>query len=96
MHGSNTLGCVDRDKQEMNTMSECQVKAVRGPEKSMMEPLESMKEGGTGEGGKAGYSCQVDVEKTMDEKKRMSAQRHKLRASTHGRAGLEKLFGWGN
>lgn len=30
-------------------MSECQVKAVRGSEKSMMEPLESMKEGG-GEG----------------------------------------------
>lgn len=45
MHGSNTPGCVDGDKQEMNTMSECQVK---GPEKSMMESLESMKEGGTG------------------------------------------------
>lgn len=30
------------------------------------------------------------MEKAMDEKKRMSAQRHKLRASTHGRAGLEK------
>ncbi len=52
MHGSNTLGCVDGDKQEMNTMSECQVKAVRGSEKSMMEPLESMKEGRTGEGGR--------------------------------------------
>lgn len=51
MHGSNTPGCVDGDKQEMNTMSECQVKAVRGPEKSMMEPLESMKEGGKGEEG---------------------------------------------
>lgn len=45
MHGSNSLGCVDGYKQEMNTMSECQVK---GPEKSMMESLESMKEGGTG------------------------------------------------
>lgn len=33
-----------------NTMSECQVRAVGGAEKSMMEPLESMKEGGTGQG----------------------------------------------
>lgn len=48
MHGSNTPGCVEADKQEMNTVSECQVKAVRGSEKSMMEPLESMKEGGGG------------------------------------------------
>lgn len=46
VHASNTQGCVDGDKQEMSTMSECQVKAVRGSEKSMMEPLESMKEGG--------------------------------------------------
>lgn len=51
MHGSNTPGCVDGDKQEMNTMSECQVKAVRGSEKSMKEPQESMKEGGTEGGG---------------------------------------------
>lgn len=55
VHGSNALGCVDRDKQEMNTMSECQVKTVRGSEKSMMEALESMKEeergGGTRIGG---------------------------------------------
>lgn len=33
-------------------MSECQVSAVGGLEKSMMEPLESMKEGGRGEGGR--------------------------------------------
>lgn len=51
MHGSNTPGCVDADKQEMNTVSECQVKAVRGSEESMMEPQESMKEGGAGGGG---------------------------------------------
>lgn len=31
-------------------MSECQVEAVRGSEKSMMEPLESMKEAERGEG----------------------------------------------
>lgn len=31
-------------------MSECQVRAIGGPEKSMMEPLESMKYGGMGQG----------------------------------------------
>ncbi len=57
MHGSNTPGCFDGDKQKMNTMSECQVKAVGGSEKSMMEPLESMKEGGAGGvGGQDGVS----------------------------------------
>lgn len=44
-HGSNTLGCVDGDKQEMKTVFECQVKPVRGSVKSMIEILESMKEG---------------------------------------------------
>lgn len=29
-HGSNSLGCFDGDKHEMNAMSECQVEAVRG------------------------------------------------------------------
>lgn len=61
MHGSNTPGCVDADKQEMNTVSECQVKAVRGSEKSMMEPLESMKEGG----GARIESAQQDSQKEM-------------------------------
>lgn len=50
MHGSDTLGSVDRDKEGMNTMSECQVKDVRGSDKSMMEPLESMKDGARGKG----------------------------------------------
>lgn len=63
MHGSNTPGCVDADKQEMNTVSECQVKAVRGSEKSMMEPLESMKEGGGG--GDRIESAQQDSQKEM-------------------------------
>lgn len=27
LHGSNTPGCVDVDKHQMNTMSECQVEA---------------------------------------------------------------------
>lgn len=70
MHGSNTLGSVDGDKRGMNTVSECQVKAVRGSDKSMMEPLESMKEGARGEGdgqdrGDAGRSGQ-----TMDAERR--------------------------
>ena len=34
-------------------MSECQVKAVRGSEESMMEPLESIKEGGDNARGEA-------------------------------------------
>lgn len=72
MHGSNTLGSVDGDKQEMNTMSECQVKAVRGSEKSMMEPLESMKEGGTGElGGRDRVGAVREMQKEMHIEKRM-------------------------
>lgn len=45
----------------MNTMSECQVEAVRGSEKSMMEQLESMKEGGTG--GRQDRVCAVGESK---------------------------------
>lgn len=64
MHGSNTPGCVDADKQEMNTVSECQVKAVRGSEESMIEPQESMKEGGAG-GVARIESAQQDSQKEM-------------------------------
>lgn len=40
--GSNSESCLDRDEQQRSTMSECQVKAVSGSQKSMMEPPESM------------------------------------------------------
>ena len=61
VHGSNGLGRVDGDKQEMNTMSECQVKAVRALEKSMIEPLESIK------GGERGKQNRVDAEREWNE-----------------------------
>lgn len=89
MHGSDTLGSVDRDKEGMNTMSECQVKAVRGSDKSMMEPLESMKEGARGKGD--GQDGGDGVRDWKEDRCRVEARkRHKPTAYIHAYGGSEE------
>lgn len=78
-----------------NTMSECQVRAVEGPEKSMMEPQESMKDGGTGQGlGQDAADRVKGGERAGDngrkKEREWSAAGHELTAQTRGRVGLEK------
>lgn len=83
MHGSDTLGSVDRDKEGMNTMSECQVKAVRGSDKSMMEPLESMKDGARGKGD--GQDGGDGVRDWKDDRCRVEARKRHKPTSLHSR-----------
>lgn len=83
MHGSDTLGSVDRDKEGMNTMSECQVKAVRGSDKSMMEPLESMKDGARGKGD--GQDGGDGVRDCKEDRCRVEARKRHKPTSLHSR-----------
>lgn len=83
MHGSDTLGSVDRDKEGMNTMSECQVKAVRGSDKSMMEPLESMKDGARGKGD--GQDGGDGVRDWKEDRCRVEARKRHKPTSLHSR-----------
>lgn len=89
VHGSNTLGCVDGDKQEMNTVSECQVEPVRGSEQSMIELLESMKGGG----GRRRHGADAVLERDgwcVEERERTNARRCKHSACMHVCPGLEE------
>lgn len=69
----------------------CQrVREVNDGATAVNEGRRSRGRGKTGWGWRSKRIKEMDIEKRMVERERMSAERHKLTAYTHARAGLEK------